>query len=202
MENDLVDLSKFRESTDSDLDIVDSPFGLSTNEPVESNVPVVNIGFSDDVLDKAIDYMEGKSQELDFLEKFKADNNSKIKDFALISTATQLARIPSLIKYLNNVYLYLYSANTLADMDSKDLSNLGRNLSSEINSIMESARKTIDSLEKSSGMSSEYKDLLDSLLSQTPEELAAMKDFLESRKQGVVEEAEPERTEDEESVED
>lgn len=158
-------------------------FGIVQDSPVESSVPQVNIGFTDDVLDKAIDYMEGKSQELDFLEKFKADNNSKIKDFALISTATQLARIPSLIKYLNNVYTYLYSSNSLSEMDSKDLSNLGRNLSGEINSIMESSRKTIDSLEKSSGISSEYKDLLDSLLSQTPEELAAMKDFLESRKE-------------------
>lgn len=184
MENELTNLN-------------DVSFGIVNDEPVEISVPQVNIGFTDDVLDKAIDYMEGKSQELDFLEKFKADNNSKIKDFALISTATQLARIPSLIKYLNNVYTYLYSGNSLSEMDSKDLTALGRNLSSEINSIMESSRKTIDSLEKSSGISSEYKDLLDSLLSQTPEELAAMKDFLESRKEANSKEDNVEMTKDE-----
>lgn len=186
MENELVNLNE-------------SPFGIVTDEVQESSVPVVNIGFSDEVLDDAIDYMEGKTQNLEFLEKFKADNNSKIKDYALISTATQLARIPSLIKYLNNVYSYLYATSSLSEMDSKDLATLGRSLSSEINSIMESSRKTLDTLERSSGISSEYKDLLDSLLSQTPEELSAMKEFLDSRKHtGTVEVTD----ESEETIED
>lgn len=171
MENELVNLN-------------DSPFGIVPDEPVESSVPVVDIGFSDEKLDEAIDYMEGKTQSLDFLEKFKADNNSKIKDYALISTVTQLARIPSLIKYLNNVYSYLYASSSLSEMDSKDLVTLGRNLSSEISSIMESSRKTIDTIERSSGISSEYKDLLDSLLSQSPDDLKHMKEFLDSRKKG------------------
>lgn len=171
MENELVNLN-------------DSPFGIVPDEPQESSVPVVDIGFSDEKLDEAIDYMEGKTQSLDFLEKFKADNNSKIKDYALISTVTQLARIPSLIKYLNNVYSYLYASSSLSEMDSKDLVTLGRNLSSEISSIMESSRKTIDTIERSSGISSEYKDLLDSLLSQSPDDLKHMKEFLDSRKKG------------------
>jgi len=165
------------------MSLEDSPFGLAEVE--ESNVPQVNIGFSDDVLDKAVDYMEGKSQDLEFLDKFKADNNAKIKDFALISTASQLARIPSLIKMLNNVYGYLYSSNVLGDMDPKDLSNLGNNLSKEINTIMESSRKTIDSLERNSGIPSDYKELLDELLSQTPEELNSMKEFLKERRAEV-----------------
>lgn len=171
MENELVNLN-------------DSPFGIVQDEPQESSVPVVDIGFSDEKLDEAIDYMEGKTQSLDFLEKFKADNNSKIKDYALISTVTQLARIPSLIKYLNNVYSYLYASSSLSEMDSKDLVTLGRNLSSEISSIMESSRKTIDTIERSSGISSEYKELLDSLLSQSPDDLKHMKEFLDSRKKG------------------
>ena len=169
MENELVNLNE-------------SPFGIVTDEVQESNVPVVDIGLSDEVLDDAVDYMEGKKQNLDFLEKFKADNNSKIKDYALISTIFQLTRVPSLVKYLRSIYSYLFATSSLAEMDSKDLATLGRSLSSEINLIMESSRKTLDTLERSSGISSEYKDLLDSLLSQTPEELSAMKEFLDSRK--------------------
>jgi len=169
------------------VELGNSPFGLAEVE--ESNVPQVNIGFSDDILDKAVKYMEGESQELDFLDKFKADNHAKIKDFALIATMAQLAKVPGLIKLQSNAYSYLFSQQVLGDMDPKDLSNLVNNLSKEMSVIMESSRKTIDSLERNSGIPSDYKELLDELLSQTPEELSSMKEFLQERK-AAAEEAE------------
>mgnify|MGYP004634668433 CR=1 FL=1 len=169
MENELVNLNE-------------NPFGIVTDDVQESSVPLVDIGMSDEVLNEAIDFIEGKKQSIDYLEKFKADNNSKIKDYALLATLAQLTRVPNLVQYLRIIYSRLFSNESLAEMDPKDLATLGRNLSGELNSVMESSRKTLDMLERMNGTSNDYEDLLDGLLSQTPEDLRAMKEFLDARK--------------------
>jgi len=163
---------------------VDEEHGIAPRKIEE-----VNIGLTDEVLDEAVKYMEGKQTSPKFLEVFKSDGNSRVKDFALVATTSQLARVPALIKLLNKVCQHLYSTEVLNDMDMKDLSALAKNTSAEIGSIIESARKTLDTIDRGSGLSGEYKDVLDSLLSKSPEELAGMKEFLGSLGDSEVKES-------------
>lgn len=153
------------------------------NEQAENKAPVPNIGIGENELKELLEYFEGNGERPKFLDTFMSSASDKVAEFAYIAIALQLARVPSLITMLGSVNNALYSPNNVATMDVKDLSIASKNISGEIANIQESSRRQLETLQRMSSLSGQYKDMLDQLISYSPEQLQKLKDFMQSEEE-------------------
>ena len=129
----------------------------------------VGLGLTDEALNEAIEYMVGFS-------------NEKLKNFTTVATVAQVARVPGLIKLLNETNALLFASNELQTMDMNDLTKLSKSLSEEVRLILDSARKTLDTLDKLDAPVSPNQQLLDKLLQMPDDEIRVMQEYLAGKK--------------------
>lgn len=144
----------------------------------ENKNPVPDIGIGETELKELLNYFEGKGDRPKFLDSFMSSAPDKVAEFAYTAIALQLARVPSLISMLGSVNSALYSPSNVATMDVKDLSIASKNISSEIANIQESSRRQLETLQRMSSLSGQYKEMLDQLISYSPEQLQKLKSFM------------------------
>jgi len=143
-----------------------------------------DIGIGETEMKQLLDFFEGKGESPKWLEAFLSDAPERVKTFTHVAIALQLARIPSLITMLNSVNQRLYGAENLAEMDISALSTASKNLSAEIANIQESSRRSLESIEKSGGVNSKYRSLLDTLINSSPAEIESMQEYLQLKSEG------------------
>lgn len=145
-----------------------------------ATAPVPNIGIGEEELKQLLNYFEGKGDRPKFLDTFMSSASDKVAEFAYTAIALQLARVPSLISMLGSVNNALYSPQNVATMDVKDLSIASKNISSEIANIQESSRRQLETLQRMSSLTGQYKEMLDQLISYSPAELQKLKEFMQN----------------------
>lgn len=156
---------------------------LNDNQIIESlatkaKLTDVNLGLSDNDLNEAIEYMSGAKDAPKYMEGF---SNEKLKNFTTVATVSQVARVPGLVKLLNEVNSLLFASSELQTMSMKDLTSLSKSLSEEIRLILDGARKTLDTLDKLDAPISPNQALLDKLLQMPDSEITAMKEYLANK---------------------
>ena len=82
---------------------------------VEDVTLPVNLGLDDDKLNEAIEYIASNTADVPkFMESFSTD---KLKNITSIATIAQLARIPGLIKQINEINTIIINSNVYNSMD-------------------------------------------------------------------------------------
>ena len=171
------DIGSMEEIIDKSLS--QDPLDPSSINQLGNIDPQVNLGLSDDALNEAIEYMSGATSAPKYMEGF---SNEKLKNFTTVATVAQVSRVPGLIKLLNETNAHLFASHELQSMDMNDLSKLSRTLSEEIRLILDSARKTLDTLDKLDAPVSPTQQLVEQLLQMPNEDIVAMKEFMASKK--------------------
>ncbi len=147
---------------------------------VEDVTLPVNLGLDDEKLNEAIEYIANSTTDVPkFMESF---NNEKLKNVTSIAAIAQLARVPGLIKQINEINTLIIGSNVYSQMDPADLIKMSNNLSNELRLILETSRKTIETLNTLEAPLSANQKLLDQLLQMPDEDIIAMKEFLAKRK--------------------
>lgn len=147
---------------------------------VEDVTLPVNLGLDDEKLNEAIEYIANSTTDVPkFMESF---NNEKLKNVTSIAAIAQLARVPGLIKQINEINTLIIGSNVYSQMDPTDLIKMSNNLSNELRLILETSRKTIETLNTLEAPLSANQKLLDQLLQMPDEDIIAMKEFLANRK--------------------
>lgn len=139
----------------------------------------VNLGLSDEALNEAIEYMSGAIDVPKYMEGF---SNEKLRNVTTVATVSQVARVPGLIKLLNDTNALLFASNDLQNMNMNELTKLSRSLSEEIRLILDGARRTLETLDKLDAPVSANQQLLDKLLQMPDDEIRAMKEYIEGKK--------------------
>lgn len=164
-------------------DSLDQLEDSSTQHELSSNPGEVNIlaglGLSDEALDEAIQYFSSAAPAPKYMEGF---SNEKLKNFTTVATVAQVARVPGLIKLLNEANTLLFSSNELQKMDMNDLTKLSKSLSEEIRLILDGARRTLDTLDKLDAPASPNQQLLEKLLQMPDDEIRAMQEYLKGKR--------------------
>lgn len=158
-----------------EIEKIPTPIIEETSDPIVEAAKAMDLGVTNSEISAMVEYIKGKADRPEFLEKFLTDPEGRIKDFSYIMNLIQLARIPSLTALLGSVNARLYSEENLREMDIKQLSAASSNLSKEINGIQETSRRTIDALQQTSTPDSSYRQLLDIMLNQDPEQIEILK---------------------------
>lgn len=138
----------------------------------------IDLGISLEDLKDMMNYLKGKDEKPKFLERFLTDTEGRVRDLSYVMNIVQLSRIPALTAMLNSVNTRLYDQSNLVTMDSKELSGASANLSREINNIMETSRRTCDSLQASAQPDSKYRSLLDQIMNMAPEKIAIIEKMI------------------------
>lgn len=143
------------------------------------HVPV-NLGLSDDKLNQAIEYIASSTSDVPkFMESFSTE---KLKNITSIATIAQLARIPGLIKQINDINTVIISSGVYNSMEPVELIKMSNTLSNELRLILETSRKTLDTLNTLEAPVSANQKLLEQLLQMPEEDIIAMKQFVASKK--------------------
>lgn len=171
------DIDSMEEAIDRSLS--QDPLDTSSINQLGKIDPQVNLGLSDDALNEAIEYMAGAASTPKYMETF---SNEKLKNFTTVATVAQVSRVPGLIKLLNETNSHLFASRELQTMDMNDLSKLSRTLSEEIRLILDSARKTLDTLDKLDAPVSPNQQLIEQLLQMPDEDIMAMKEFMANKR--------------------
>lgn len=150
------------------------------NNIIDDMVLPVNLGLDDAKLNEAIEYIASSTSDVPkFMESFSTE---KLKNITSIATIAQLARIPGLIKQINDINTIIISSNVYNNMDPADLIKMSNTLSNELRLILETSRKTLDTLNTLETPVSANQKLLEQLLQMPEEDIIAMKQFVESKK--------------------
>lgn len=122
------------------------------------------LGLSAEDLKALYQYVSGQGTKPDFLDKYLADNDNKLRDFQHIMTLIRLSTIPQLCAMQMELQKRLYSPENLLNMDIKELSQASANLGKEMTDIINSANKAIELINSMGRPDSKYRSLIDKLL--------------------------------------
>lgn len=137
-----------------------------------------DLGLTDEALNEAITYIAGTSDVPKFMESFSIE---KLKNITSIATISQVSRVPGLIKLLNEANNIILASGELRTLDIEDLTKFSKSVGDELNSILDHARKTMDSLQKMETTQTANQKLLDQLLNMPDEELLLMKEWMAAK---------------------
>lgn len=136
------------------------------------------MGLTDEALNEAITYIAGTSDVPKFMESFSTE---KLKNITAIANISQVSRVPGLIKLLNEANNIILASGELRTLDIEDLTKFSKSIGAELNSILENARRTMDSLQKMETTQTANQKLLDQLLNMPDEELLLMKEWMAAK---------------------
>lgn len=166
-------------NTESLEEAIDNDIISSLQDSVKESQNQLNL--TDDVLNQAITYISGAADVPKFMESFSVD---KLKNITSVAMISQVTRVPSLIKLLNETNNAILASNELRTLDIEDLTKFSKSIGDELNTILSNARKTMDSLQKMESPKTGNQELLDQLLQMSDEDILAMKEFMAARKLG------------------
>jgi hypothetical protein len=144
---------------DNMQDAIVLPEVIEKKEEIDSE-----LGLKAEDLKALYSYVSGKGDKPQFLDRYLADNENKLKDFQHIMTLIRLSSIPQLAALEASIQQRLYSKDNISVMDAKDLSAASANLSKEISDILNTSIKAIEQMNAMGRVDSKYRALIDKLL--------------------------------------
>ena len=127
---------------------------------------------------ETIEYALGKTQRPEYLEKFLADIENRLKDLSLASCALQLAEIPRLMAYKQQLDESLFTQDSIDSMSESTKINLSNSLRREISAINEGTFKILQNVGHIGAVDSSYRKLLNSLMTASPEVIQRVMELL------------------------
>ena len=127
---------------------------------------------------ETIEYALGKTQRPEYLEKFLADIENRLKDLSLASCALQLAEIPRLMAYKPQLDESLFTQDSIDSMSESTKINLSNSLRREISAINEGTFKILQNVGNIGAVDSSYRKLLNSLMTASPEVIQRVMELL------------------------
>ena len=127
---------------------------------------------------ETIEYALGKTQRPEYLEKFLADIENRLKDLSLASCALQLAEIPRLMAYKQHLDESLFTQDSIDSMSESTKINLSNSLRREISAINEGTFKILQNVGNIGAVDSSYRKLLNSLMTASPEVIQRVMELL------------------------
>lgn len=137
----------------------------------------LNIGISLDELREMFDYIAGKADKPEFVDRFMSDINGRLKEMLIVVNEISLSNIPQLLEYRNKVQKELFSKERIDTMDAKELSAVMMNLDRNIMSTVEIANRTVYNINKNESINSDYRNLLNRLLLLTEDKLKELQNL-------------------------
>ncbi len=144
----------------------------------EKDVKDLNIGISIEELQEFYDYVAGKANKPSFVDRFMTDLNGRLKEMVIIVTELQLAQIPALIEYNNNIKEIIFSKSNLETNDLAELVTSMCNINKDIRSIIETSTKAIQTINSFEPLNSEYRNLLNGILLLPEDKLRELQEKL------------------------
>lgn len=161
--------------TTEDLEKFVSELGITVEnvEEVKRETPL-----DPENMKQTVEYALGKTQRPEYLEKFLADIENRLKDLSLASCALQLAEIPKLLAYKQQLDESLFTQDSIDSMSESTKINLSNSLRREISAINEGTFKILQNVGNIGAVDSNYRNLLNRLMTASPEVIQRVMEIL------------------------
>lgn len=173
-----------QDSLEEDIDFNTIPENIENTyeerplSPILEKRKEITLGFTPEEIQALFNYILGKGEKPLFVDKFMSDTEGRLKEMSTIMTMIQLARIPTLTAYNEQVMERLFDPSNLYDMDSKTLSATMTNLNKDIMNIIETSIKTVQTNSQFGSLSNEYRNVLDGMMMLPPEKFKMVRDVI------------------------
>ncbi len=166
---------------------VDNTYEEKPLDPILAKRKDLTIGLTPEDLQNFFDYVVGKGEKPDFVDRFMADAEGRIKEMTMVMNMVQLSQIPTETALINQVTERLFDPNNLYDMDSKTLSATRSNLKSDISKTLETALKSIQVTSQYGSLNNEYRRILDGVMMLPVDQLEKVRSLLLETETGKIE---------------
>lgn len=176
--------TSLQDSLEQDIDFNTIPENIENTyeekplSPILEKRKEITLGFTPEEIQALFNYILGKGEKPLFVDKFMSDTEGRLKEMSTIMTMIQLARIPTLTAYNEQVMERLFDPSNLYDMDSKTLSATMTNLNKDIMNIIETSIKTVQTNSQFGSLSNEYRNVLDGMMMLPPEKFQLVRDVI------------------------
>lgn len=156
-------------------------------DPVLDKRNNLTIGLTPEDIQSFFNYISGKGEKPEFVDRFMADAEGRIKEMTMIMNMVQLSQIPTETALLNQVTERLFDPQNLYDMDSKTLSATRSTLKNDISRTLETSLKTIQTTSQFGSLNNEYRRILDGIMMLPADKLDRVRDLLLETETGKIE---------------
>lgn len=157
---------------------IDSRYEEKPLDPILEDRDKLTIGLTTSDIEDFFNYVSGKGEKPDFVDKFMADAEGRLKEMSMIMMMAQLSRIPTQTALVNQMTERLFSPENLYDMDSKTLTSAISNMNKDIMNVLKASLETTQTTSQFGSLNNEYRQLLDSMMMLPPEKLQAIRDVV------------------------
>ena len=123
-------------------------------------------------------YVAGEAARPEFLEKYIANIEGKIRDQALLVSLIQTNQVSMMLAYRENLFERLFIPENLYSMDSSELASTLSYLDRSISTINKSSLETVEKINQSVGINSKYRDIVDKMLLLPKDKLEKLQEIL------------------------
>lgn len=152
------------------------------SDEILSQKDKINIGLTSTDIQNMFNYVCGEAEKPLFVDKFTSDTNDRMKDMLLVMNQLQMAELPILIAYKDKITERLLNIDNLDTMDYKTLSSISANITKEIQTILDTTTKAIQTINQFCPLNSEYRRVLDSLMLVSDEKFETIQRIINSCK--------------------
>lgn len=158
-------------------DEFEEDLGLKDNDII-NNQELINLGLkSDDFID-LYNYTAGRGERPNFIERFTADSEGRLKDMVYTVNLYQLSKLPVLMAYQDILRKRLFSEDMLRNMDSDDLIKAYTAITKDTTSLINASIESMKTFSQLGALNNDYRKILDSLLLLDDEKFNKIKHFL------------------------
>ena len=157
---------------------IESSYEEKELDPVLQKRNNLTVGLTPEDYQALFDYIAGKTEKPDFVDRFMTDTEGRLKEMSTIMALVQLSRIPTLTAYNNQLQERLFDPSNLYEMDLKTLSSTMTNINKDIMNILDTAIKTVQTNNQFGSLTSEYRKIIDNVLMLPADKLQQIQEVL------------------------
>ena len=174
--------TSLQDSLEKEIDFNTIPEAVEANEehalnPILEQRKQLTIGLTPEDIIALFNYISGKGEKPDFVDRFMADAEGRIKEMTMIMNLIQLSQIPTDAALVNDLTERLYDPANFYDLDTCDkIINMRNNVKKGINSVIDTAVKSIQTTNQFGSLNNEYRKLIDSVMMLPADKLKLIRD--------------------------
>ena len=174
--------TSLQDSLEKEIDFNTIPEAIEANEehalnPILEQRKQLTIGLTPEDIIALFNYISGKGEKPDFVDRFMADAEGRIKEMTMIMNLIQLSQIPTDAALVNDLTERLYDPANFYDLDACDkIINMRNNVKKGINSVIDTAVKSIQTTNQFGSLNNEYRKLIDSVMMLPADKLKLIRD--------------------------
>lgn len=146
--------------------------------PILADRENLTLGLGPEDIKSLYEYLSGTGEKPRFIDRFTSDTEGRLKDTVYTMNMIQLSSLPILMAYQQTLRERMFTPENLYAMDMKDLTAASANITKEIQSIMDSATKSIVVFNQFGSVNSEFRDVLGKLMLLPEDKFNTIKDIL------------------------